>query len=220
MRFAFIWTKAKRCLHSRFRQVQARRCVVHSQGVEIVMNRDELAIRVEKRWIVCHSLVQQIRLPATKFPSRSAKCVTQKIFLARAVKIEGNEIPRSACAQSPIFQQRDFGVKLLSDFLRNLALDSEQVFQIAIVLLAPRCACPCACRSIACSCEARRRPCRTLPSNTWETRSSSPILRIFRLPRYSITLVRLMTLRSAIFASLVKISSCTPSTKRLLSSLA
>ena len=54
---------------------------------------------------------------------------------------------------------------------------------------------------------------RTLPSSTCETRSASPIWRVSRLPRYCITLVRLMTLRAAIFASLVKRSSWTPSAK-------
>ncbi len=84
-------------------------------------------------------------------------------------------------------------------------------------ILRPIRACQCACRSIAHSNEFWLRLCGTLPSNTWETRSASPISRAFCLPRYCVTLVRLITLRSAIFASLVKMSSCTPSAKKACS---
>src|SRR5439155_391869 len=52
-----------------------------------------------------------------------------------------------------------------------------------------------------------------------DTRRSFPICRTFRFSRYSITLLRLITFRSAILASLVKMSSWTPSTKAAASSL-
>ena len=58
---------------------------------------------------------------------------------------------------------------------------------------------------------------RTVPSSTCETRSALPICRTSCLPRYCMTLVRLITLRSAIFASLVKMSSWTPSAKNACS---
>ena len=54
---------------------------------------------------------------------------------------------------------------------------------------------------------------RTVPSSTCETRSAFAICRTFCLPRYCMTLVRLITLSSAIFPSLVKMSSWTPSAK-------
>ena len=58
---------------------------------------------------------------------------------------------------------------------------------------------------------------RTVPSSTCETRSALPIWRTSCLPRYCMTLVRLITFRSAIFASLVKMSSWTPSAKNACS---
>ena len=74
--------------------------------------------------------------------------------------------------------------------------------------------------SINCAFKRRCVPIlRTLPSKMWDTRSSLPIWRTFRLPRYSMTLVRLITFRSAILASFVRTSSCTPSTNAAASSL-
>src|SRR5439155_391871 len=59
----------------------------------------------------------------------------------------------------------------------------------------------------------------SLTSRRCDTRRSFTICRTFRFSRYSITLLRLITFRSAILASLVKMSSWTPSTKAAASSL-
>ena len=79
--------------------------------------------------------------------------------------------------------------------------------------LPPRCANRCGRRSTGRLCEARRLSFgRCLP--TREIRQAHPRSRAcYCLPRYPITLVRLITLRSAIFASLVRRSSWTPSAK-------
>ena len=34
--------------------------MVQAKGVELVMSRGELQVRIEKRWIARHSLVQQV----------------------------------------------------------------------------------------------------------------------------------------------------------------
>ncbi len=54
-----------------------------------------------------------------------------------AVEIEGREVGGWRALNGEFLSRRNFGVKLFSDCLRNLALDSEHVFQIAIVLFRP-----------------------------------------------------------------------------------
>ena len=56
------------------------------------MNPDELTIRLEKRWIVCHSLIRQIRgLQQTVCSLKRVTPGENEIFGA-AVKIEGSDI--------------------------------------------------------------------------------------------------------------------------------
>ena len=58
--FACIGTEAKRRLDRRFRQRQTRRRTVETKVVKLIMNPRELAIRLEKRWVVRDGLIQQI----------------------------------------------------------------------------------------------------------------------------------------------------------------
>src|SRR5436309_14260637 len=110
--------------------------MVQATMVKLVMSPGELTIRIEKRWITRHSLVQQvdylhqIRYLATK------GCPRKHMTGAR-IEIESDEIAGRPALNGRFLSGRDFGVKLLSDFLRNLALDRKQVVQIAIVLFRP-----------------------------------------------------------------------------------
>ena len=56
------------------------------------MSQDELEIGIEKRWIMCDSLVQQIDgLQQIRFP-RSARLSCQKKIFGASVEIEGGEV--------------------------------------------------------------------------------------------------------------------------------
>ena len=107
-----------------------------------------------------------------------------------------------------------------ANFLRDLALDGEQIVQIAIVLLHPDV-------SVSAGVDQLRihvKPCRRLygrcpPAHAIHAdhcRSDAD----FVCRDIPSRCVRLITFRSAIFASLVRMSSCTPSTKARASSLA
>jgi hypothetical protein len=83
------------------------------------------------------SLGQQIgRLQ--QIPLRApCKGRSQKKVFGAAIKIEGGEISGWWAFNCQLLSGRDFGVKLLCDPLGDLALDSEHVFQIAIVFFCP-----------------------------------------------------------------------------------
>ena len=61
----------------------------------------------------------------------------KKNIIGARIKIESNEIAGRFALNGKFFSGCDFGVKLLSDSLRDLALDCEHVVQIAIVLFDP-----------------------------------------------------------------------------------
>src|SRR5262245_7458187 len=107
--------------------------MVEAVKIKRVMSEGDLAIRIEKRWITRDGLGQQIDcLEVIRRPA----CRQKNIFGAR-VKIERDEIARRPPLNRQFLSSRDFGAKLLSDFLCNLALDGEQIVQIAIVLFGP-----------------------------------------------------------------------------------
>src|SRR5215813_2886945 len=133
MRFTGVRTKARGSLKGCFCQRQPRRCMVEAIEIKRVMSEGEVVIRIEKRWIARHRLIQQIDcLEVIRRPA----CRQKNIFGSR-VEIEGGEIARRPPLNRQFFSSRDFGAKLLSDFLRNLTLDGEQIVQIAIVLFGP-----------------------------------------------------------------------------------
>src|SRR5437667_7721657 len=110
--------------------------MVQATMVKLVMSPGELTIRIEKRWIARHSLVQQIDYPQ-EIRHPAAKCCPRKNVIGERVEIESHEIAGRPALNGRFLSGRNFGVKLLSDFLRNLALDRKQVVQIAIVLFRP-----------------------------------------------------------------------------------
>jgi hypothetical protein len=112
---------------------------------------------------------------------------------------------------------RQFRFQLFGDRAGDVALDGEDVSQVAIVSLRQWASVR---ASINCALTRTLPAARcTLPSSRWDTPSCCPISRRLRgRPlRYCITLERLMTFRSAMFARSVRISSCTPSAKYALS---
>src|SRR4029453_10340226 len=139
MYFPCIGTKARGRLNGRFSQLQARGCAIPAIEVNVVVSPGQLAIRLEKRRVTGDSLIQQIgRLEQTRLPgaSRAHNSIQKKSFGA-AIKIEGSEIGCWWSLNGKFLRSGDFGIKALCDFLRDLALDREHVFQIAIVLFRP-----------------------------------------------------------------------------------
>src|SRR5207244_1918757 len=110
--------------------------MVKSREVKLVMSPGELTIRIEKRWIARHGLVQQIDC-LTEIRHPAAKGCPRKHMTGARIEIESDEITGRPPLNRQFLSRRDFGVKLLSDFLRDLALDGEQIVQIAIVLFGP-----------------------------------------------------------------------------------
>src|SRR5206468_315785 len=110
--------------------------MVKSREVKLVMSPGELTIRIEKRWIARHGLVQQFDcLTETRHPV--AKGCPRKHMTGARIEIESDEIAGGPALNRQSLSSRDFGAKPLSNFLRNLALDRKQIVQIAIVLLGP-----------------------------------------------------------------------------------
>src|SRR5438309_829064 len=110
--------------------------MVQATMVKLVMSPGELTIRIEKRWITAHSLVQQVDCLYQIRYLAAKRCPPKNIIGAR-IELESDEIAGRPALNRQFLSRGDFSVKLLSDFLRNLALDCEQVVQIAIVLFDP-----------------------------------------------------------------------------------
>src|ERR1043166_8967556 len=108
--------------------------MVDALEIKLIMSEGQLAIRIEKRWIARDGPVQQIdslheiRCPAG-FP--------QKNIIGSRIKIESNEIAGRFALNGKFLSGCNFGMKLVSDFLRDLALDCEHVVQIAVILFNP-----------------------------------------------------------------------------------
>src|SRR6266545_6466976 len=109
--------------------------MVKAKEVKLVMNQGESAIRFEKRWIARHRLVQQIDCLS---PIRRAGARCYLIVGAR-IELEGDQIGGWLALNGQFLRRCDFGVEPLCDLFCNLALDREQVIQIAIVLLGKTC---------------------------------------------------------------------------------
>src|SRR5438128_3375205 len=108
--------------------------MVDAIEIKLIMSEGQLAIRIEKRWVASDSPVQQIdSLPKIQYLAPSL----QKNIIGARIQIEGNEIPGRFALNSHFLSGCNFGMKLVSDFLRDLALDCEHVVQIAVILINP-----------------------------------------------------------------------------------
>ena len=138
----------------------------------------------------------------------SAKRSRQQQCLGASEKVECNQIVSRLLFDCGLFTRSNFRLKLVSDCLGDLALDRKNVIQRAVVLFSP-----------LMQVGSRINQLRSNPhpfANTLHrpfkicvTPSCRPISRRLRgVPvLYCITLVRLITFRSAIQARLVKTSS-------------
>src|SRR5207249_280429 len=109
--------------------------MVGAKKIKRVMSVGELAIRIEKRWITRDSLVQQIdRLEGIRFPDRRRP---QKNIFGARVEIERADVARRRTLDCVLFTRRKFGLQLIRNRLRDLALNREHVRKIAVIGLSP-----------------------------------------------------------------------------------
>src|SRR5882724_246054 len=135
--FTCIGPEAKRRFDGRSRQGQAVGSMVEAKGIKRVMRVSELTIRLEIRWVMCDSLVQQIgRLEEIRFRATAKACRQKKIFGAR-VEIERRDVARRRTFDCVLFTWQKFGLKLLGNRLRDFTLNREHIRKLAIISLPP-----------------------------------------------------------------------------------
>src|SRR6058998_3216930 len=109
--------------------------MVGAKKIKRVMSVGELAIRIEKGWITRDSLIQQIDHPeGIRFLDRAWR---QKNIFGARVEIERADVARWRTLDCVLFTRRKFSLQLISNRLRDLALDGEHVRQIAVISLPP-----------------------------------------------------------------------------------
>src|SRR6184192_2895093 len=101
--------------------------MVVASEVNGVMSEGELAIRIEERWIAGDSLAQQLCCLKQIGFCVTAKGGSDKKILGPAVEIEGAKISSRLALNGQFLSGRNFGVKLLSDFLCDPTLDCEHI---------------------------------------------------------------------------------------------
>ena len=102
--------------------------------IKLIVSKGQSAIRIEKRWVARDSPVQQIdSLPKIQYLAPSL----QKNIIGARIQIKSNEIPGRFTLNGQFLSRCNFGMQLLGDFLRDLALDCEHVVQIAVILFDP-----------------------------------------------------------------------------------
>src|SRR5262249_6754796 len=136
--FTGVRTETKRNKDRRFCQRQTFGRMIIAEVVKTVMSMRELAIRFEKRRVMHDSLIQKIGRIQQICSSANIRACHQKKILGATVKVESGEISGWLSLNGQSLSSCDFGLKVLSDSLRDLTLDSEHVVQIAIVLLRPK----------------------------------------------------------------------------------
>src|SRR6266481_4869864 len=108
--------------------------MVVAKEIKRVMSEGELAMRIKKGWITCDGLVQQIdRLEVTRFTVRWRQ---KNIFGAR-VEIERGDVSCLWAFPGALFAWRKLCLQLVGNGLGDLALNGEDIGQIAIVGLGP-----------------------------------------------------------------------------------
>src|SRR5262245_57456417 len=136
MGFAGVWTEASCRLQSCFGLCQVLRAMVNN-SVNVDLSERELAICLEERWIARHGLLQQIGcLQQIGSPISAGKRRQKKIF-GVGVEIEGSDIRRRRLFNGTLLGWRKLRLQLVGDGFCDLALDRENVCQIAIVRLRP-----------------------------------------------------------------------------------
>jgi hypothetical protein len=94
-------------------------------------------MRLQKGRVMGDSLVQQIGRTQQICLRSWGKAHSEKKILGARIEVKSNEIRGRWTLDGQFLSWRDVGVEAFCDFLRDLVLNREHVFQIAIVLLRP-----------------------------------------------------------------------------------
>ena len=109
-----------------------------AEEINAVVSRGEQAISLKERGVTGHCLFQKIdRLQHIREVLRAETNIQQKALGLR-VKIEGCDIGGRGTFDRIYFTRRKLCLKLISDCLRDLALDGKHIGQIAIIGLRPQ----------------------------------------------------------------------------------
>src|SRR5947199_10660641 len=108
--------------------------MVDAIEIKLIMSKGQLAIRIQKRWVARDSPVQQNdSLSKIHYLAPSL----QKNIIGARIQIKSNEIPGRFALNGQFLSRCNFGMQLLGDFLRDLALDCEHVVQLALIVFDP-----------------------------------------------------------------------------------
>src|SRR5262245_42349097 len=102
--------------------------MVEPNAIEILVNSGEQQIRKKKRTIALDSLIKQLN-GLGRLGHAGLKCNSElrEQFSGLRVKLEGAEIARRFTFNRQFLSRRDFRTELDGNFLRNLALNREQI---------------------------------------------------------------------------------------------
>ena len=98
----------------------------------------ELTMSEEKCRVARYRLIKKLhRFKKIISLARGVNAAVIEEFFCSQEEIVGSEVRRRALVDCTLFLWRKFGLKLIRNFLGNLALDGEHIGQIAIVFLRP-----------------------------------------------------------------------------------
>src|SRR5947208_7804711 len=102
------------------------------------MCRGELAVSQEKRRIAGQGLIKKLhRLKKILSLARRANIAVIKKSFRPQIEIVRGDVSGRPFIDGTLFLRRELGLKLISDGLRNLALDGEDIRQVSIIFLRP-----------------------------------------------------------------------------------
>src|SRR4030095_17079703 len=112
--------------------------MVVAQQVKEVVSPGELAIRIEKRWIACDTLIQQLDPLEQISLVVAAKGRVQKKILGARVQIERENIACWGTFDCVFLSWRKFCLQLLRNRLCDLGLNGKYVGGVAIIGVPPQ----------------------------------------------------------------------------------
>ena len=97
----------------------------------------ELAISKEKGRVARHRLVKELHgIKSVLSPAQRGE-VSVDEFFGSEVKVVSSQVRSRTLADRTFFRWRELGLKLVGDFLGNLALNGEDIGQVAVIFFGP-----------------------------------------------------------------------------------
>src|SRR5437870_4107405 len=106
--------------------------------VYIIVRIGEQTVSEEKGRVARYCLVEELHRFKIIFPLvRRVIVAFVDEFFSSQVEIVGSEVRSGALVDRTLFLWRKFGLKLVGDCLRNLALDGKDISQVAVIFFGP-----------------------------------------------------------------------------------